>query len=288
MPLHGGKVMPARIWISVLLVAVLPAALAAQVRDSTPKPPPVHRTPAIRAITITYTDEAFLAPDTIPAGISTITAINHGKELHQGALVRIDSGHTAAELLTVLKGPAPLPGWATLYGGPQNSGSAVLNLPAGNYEWVCFVPATDGVPHFAKGMVRPLTVSAGRHNAASAPAPNLTVTMTDYTWAMTRPIRAGRQVIRVVVGVKSQPHEFMVLRLPPGKTVQDVMAWVSHPVGLPPAETIEGVAPMQPGTVSYSIITFTHGHYVLLCLVPDAKDGKPHALHGMVKEFTVQ
>ena len=280
--------MAVRSWIAVALVAALPAAGVAQVKDSTAKPPPVHRTPATRSITITYTDNAFLAPDTIPAGINTITAINQGKELHQAALVRIDSGHTTAELLTVMKGPAPLPGWATLYGGPQNSGSVVLSLPAGNYEWVCFVPSTDGVPHFAKGMVRPLTVIAGRHNAASAPAPNLTVTMTDYTWAMTRPIRAGRQVIRVVVGVKSQPHEFMVLRLPPGKTAQDVMAWASHPVGLPPAESIMGVAPMQPGTVAYTTVTFTRGHYVLLCMVPDAKDGKPHALHGMVKEFTIR
>ena len=91
--------------------------------------------------------------------------------------------------------------------------------------------------------------------------------------------------MRVVVDVKSQPHEFMIVRLPAGKTIQDVMAWVAHPVGLPPAETIEGIAPMQPGTVAYGAVDFKPGHYVLLCLVPDAKDGKAHALHGMVEEF---
>ena len=95
-------------------------------------------------------------------------------------------------------------------------------------------------------------------------------------------------MIRVVTSVNSQPHEFMVMRLGPGKTMQDVMAWAAHPVGLPPAEAVEGVAPMQPGTVAYSIANFKRGHYVLICLVPDAKDGKSHALHGMVREFTIK
>jgi hypothetical protein len=271
----------------VALCLALPAMGAAQVKDSTPKPPPPHRTPSTRSITVTYSDNAFSAPDVIPAGTSTIVANNQGKELHQGALVRLDSGRTMQDLLAVLKGPAPLPAWATLYGGPQNSGSAVMNLPPGNYVWVCFVPSVDGVPHFAKGMIRAMTVGPARV-AASAPAPDITVTMADYNWVLSRPITAGRHVLRVVVAVKSQAHEFMVVRLPAGKTVQDVMAWIANPVGLPPAETIVGIAPMQPGTVAYSSVAFIPGHYVLICLVPDAKDGKSHALHGMVKELTVQ
>ena len=34
--------------------------------------------------------------------------------------------------------------------------------------------------------------------------------------------------------------------------------------------------------------SFTPGDYTLLCFVPDAKDGKPHIAHGMVKNFTVK
>jgi len=34
--------------------------------------------------------------------------------------------------------------------------------------------------------------------------------------------------------------------------------------------------------------TFTAGDYALLCFVPDAKDGKPHLAHGMVKQFSVK
>ena len=32
---------------------------------------------------------------------------------------------------------------------------------------------------------------------------------------------------------------------------------------------------------------FQPGRYALLCFIPDAKDGKPHFVHGMAKEITV-
>jgi hypothetical protein len=32
---------------------------------------------------------------------------------------------------------------------------------------------------------------------------------------------------------------------------------------------------------------FEPGRYALLCFVPDAGDGMPHFMHGMVQEFTV-
>jgi uncharacterized cupredoxin-like copper-binding protein len=32
---------------------------------------------------------------------------------------------------------------------------------------------------------------------------------------------------------------------------------------------------------------FTPGEYALLCFLPDARDGKPHVAHGMVKQITV-
>jgi hypothetical protein len=34
-------------------------------------------------------------------------------------------------------------------------------------------------------------------------------------------------------------------------------------------------------------LTLTAGEYGLLCFIPDAKDGKPHFVHGMIKQFVV-
>ncbi len=33
---------------------------------------------------------------------------------------------------------------------------------------------------------------------------------------------------------------------------------------------------------------FKPGEYALLCMVPDAGDGKPHVAHGMVRQITVR
>ena len=37
----------------------------------------------------------------------------------------------------------------------------------------------------------------------------------------------------------------------------------------------------------YFTADLTPGNYALLCFVPDAKDGKPHLEHGMVKQFKI-
>jgi hypothetical protein len=41
------------------------------------------------------------------------------------------------------------------------------------------------------------------------------------------------------------------------------------------------------GARAYFTADFTPGNYVMLCFIPDAKDGKSHMEHGMVQPFTV-
>ena len=43
----------------------------------------------------------------------------------------------------------------------------------------------------------------------------------------------------------------------------------------------------MPGQHAFITVTLTPGRYGLLCFFPDAKDGKAHYTHGMVKEFRV-
>ena len=38
----------------------------------------------------------------------------------------------------------------------------------------------------------------------------------------------------------------------------------------------------------YFTADFAPGKYGLICFLPDAKDGKPHLAHGMVREITVK
>jgi hypothetical protein len=239
-------------------------------------------------VTITFVDWAFDAPAEIPAGMVTFRAVNKGKELHHATLVKLDKGHTVAQLKAVLQAKGPSPAWMTWYGGPQNESVVTMNLPEGDYAWVCLIPGPDGIPHFVKGMIRGMKVLPSK-TITPAPKADISVSMADYTWTFSKPITRGRHVLQVLNVQGAQPHEFVVVPLAPGKTAKDMLAWVDHPIGKAPALSVEGTAPMQAGLSNYTTINFVPGHYALFCFVPDPKDGKSHAEeHGMVKEFTVQ
>src|SRR5437867_3781761 len=63
-------------------------------------------------VTVTANDYSFAAPDSIPAGLTTVKMLNAGKEPHQVIFIRIDSGKTMAELQTALTTPnMAIPGW---------------------------------------------------------------------------------------------------------------------------------------------------------------------------------
>lgn len=108
-------------------------------------------------------------PGNVTAGKTTLAVVNKGKEPHEMALLK-PKGIPAAQLLQVLSAPpgsAPPPGpppfeWAGGYQAimPGATGWATLDLAAGEYALICFVPspANQGKPHFALGMFHPFSV----------------------------------------------------------------------------------------------------------------------------------
>jgi hypothetical protein len=206
-------------------------------------------------------------------------------------IVRLDSGKTVADLEAELAKPATPPTWAVFMGGPNapdptRESNATLALGPGNYVMLCLVDVPGGVPHFAKGMIHPFTVSAAPAGAkAVAPTPDMTVTLSDYAFDLSKPLTAGTHTFEVKNSA-SQMHEIELVRLAPGKTADQFMGWITKPAGPPPGSAVGGVAPFV-GTPIYFTADITPGNYVLICFVPDAKDGKPHFVHGMMKTITV-
>lgn len=244
-------------------------------------------------VTVTASDFAFAAPATLPAGLTTVRLVNQGKEMHHVQIVRLDEGHTVEELMQAGKQHGPLPAWARFVGGPsvpapQGFTEATLDLPAGTYALVCFIPSADGVPHLMKGMVKPLTVvPAQQPSEARAPEADVRLVLRDYAYDITPEITAGRHVIHVE-NTAVQPHEVVFMRLSPGKTPQDLLAWEQSRNGPPPAMPVGGTTLLSTGQDNLLQIDFEPGEYALLCFVPDAGDGKPHVAHGMVRQITVR
>jgi uncharacterized cupredoxin-like copper-binding protein len=246
---------------------------------------------AVHDVLVVATEYAFAAPDTIAAGMTTFTLRDDGKELHHLVIVRLDSGHTRADFAKAAEVAGPAPGWMVFVGGPNpptpgGVAKSTTNLLPGHYLLVCFIPAKDGQPHVAKGMIREMTV-VGTPSSASLPPSDAMITLAEYSYAISRPIAAGSRVI-AVHNEGTQTHEAILMRLAPGKTVGDVLTWIAGGLaGPPPALPVGGMSLLSPGGTAEFQAALTPGEYGLICVIPDGKDGKPHAVHGMMKQFTV-
>lgn len=278
--------------IPLMFAAAFAAGCTAKQQAASTPPAAVEQagsaTPAV--VTIHAHDFAFDAPNAIRAGVTTFHLINDGPGLHHVQLVRLDSGRTFADLQQALKNPGPPPRWVSFVGGanapdPHGESNATLDLQPGSYALLCLVDMPGGIPHFAKGMVHPLTVTADS-SAGVAPTADVDIALNDYGFALSKPLTAGAHVI-AVTNPSSQLHEVEIVRLAPGRTVQDMLAWISKMQGPPPGSAIGGGTAISPGAREEFKAKLTPGNYALICFIPDAKDGKPHFLHGMVHELTV-
>jgi len=245
------------------------------------------------AVTVTATDYAFQAPDSMAAGAVTVQLVNHGKELHQAQLIRLEQGKTLNDVAQVLKGGGPPPAWIKFVGGPNGIApgqetQATAVLPPGNYAYICLIPSPDGVMHAAKGMARPFTVTEASSTAASQmPTADVTIKLVDYDFQPSQPLKAGRQKI-MVENAGPQPHEVVLLKLAAGKTTEDFARWAEHGMkGPPPAQPLGGVTMLDKGAQGWFTADLTPGDYGFICFYPDVKDGKPHLAHGMMKNFKV-
>jgi len=275
------------------VAATATAAGAVHARVSADDP----RSAKANVVTVTATDYAFQAPDTIAAGRTTFHLVNKGPDFHHIWLVKLEQGKTLKDLVEATKTPGPLPKWAVDVGGPNTpmpggEASATLELEAGNYVLACVIPAMkDGQPHFMKGMVKALTVTPRRGvvqaGTTAAPAADVVMTLDDYDFRVSTPITRATKTIRVR-NVAEQTHEAIIVKLNPGTTVEQFLGAMEKPQGPPPGALIGGITGIAKGRIVDIPTSFTAGDYALICFVPDAKDGKPHLAHGMVKQFSVK
>lgn len=246
-------------------------------------------------VTITATDYAFDAPDQIPAGLTTFTMVDSGKEVHHATLIKLDQGKTFDDLMAGFKmmkpGTRP-PGWIILAGGPGAvapgaTSSLTTVLEPGNYALVCFVPDAKGVPHVAHGMARALTVTPAENANMTEPVADISVSLVDYKFNFSKPLTAGKHTLKIETG-PGQPHEFVLFQLMPGKTAADIPKFIGAGAqGPPPGVPVGGVSGVAAGRASFYTVDLKPGEYAIVCFLEDAKDGKPHFVHGMIQQITI-
>ncbi|MEP6508658.1 MAG: hypothetical protein ABJC63_10575 [Gemmatimonadales bacterium] len=250
---------------------------------------------APNVVNITASEYKFDAPADVPAGMTTFTMTNSGKEMHQAALIKLDSGKTMDDLMAgmkAMKPGAPPPGWVIAAGGanaaaPTSSSSLTTNLQPGNYVLACFIPDAKGVPHVMSGMAKALTVTPNATANTTEPTSDITVTLSDYKFDLSTPLTAGKHTLKIETA-PGQPHEFTFFQLAAGKTPADLTKYVETGMkGPPPGMPLGGVAALGSGNPVFYTVDLKPGDYAIVCFLNDAKDGKPHYAHGMTQAIKI-
>ncbi|MGH7526847.1 MAG: hypothetical protein ACREMX_09085 [Gemmatimonadales bacterium] len=225
-------------------------------------------------------------------GRTAFRLVNQGAEPHHLVVLRLEEGRTFDSLLAALKKPGPPPSWIRAVGGPNaaapgGESNTEQVLTAGHYAVICFVPSPDGAPHLAKGMVNSLEVTPASGPVAAETPADIVLKLSDYSFSLSAPLSPGKRVVRVE-NTGSQLHEIVLAKLAPGRSATELVAWeLGGRKGEAPGTFVGGMAPMERGEQALFSATFEPGEYALICFVPDAKDGKPHTAHGMVKQIKV-
>jgi uncharacterized cupredoxin-like copper-binding protein len=255
-------------------------------------------TSAPNVVIVVAHDFAFDLAPSIPAGLTTFELQNRGTQGHHLEIVRLDSGKTASDALAALikAGRGPRPAWMHSVGGPNaampgENSNATLVLGPGSYLAFCEIPGPTSMRHYMKGMVKPFTVTSPAR-PGDLPSADIVLNLVDYDFVLSHPLTRGHHVI-AVSNAGTQRHMVLIKRFPSnypaGTTARDLTAWALDPQGKPaPGHNEGGVTEISPGATVVMSRDFLPGRYLLICFSADEKDGKPHFMHGMQKEITIQ
>jgi hypothetical protein len=243
-------------------------------------------------------DYSYTLPDMLAAGQVTLVMRNVGKVPHQAQLMKLNSGVTLDQFAAALQqsGESAALALVSLEGGPgvldpgPNPEQVTVDLQAGNYVVVCFLVDPDGAPHFAKGMIKPLQVTAAPAGAPAAPlnAP-VTITLRDFQFETPDSLTSGNNTWKIT-NSGPQPHEIQVAKLPAGGGTDDVLKFfaTTPPTGPPTFQSIGGFQGISPNESGLLTLNLPGGDYAFYCAIPDPNTGKRHLEEGMLKQVTIR
>jgi hypothetical protein len=120
------------------------------------------------------------------------------------------------------------------------------------------------------------------------PTADVVLELSDYAFSLPTTLATGAHVIDVR-NVGTQSHMALLWRLRRGKSAADVVRWMDTPTdtGPAPVTLMGGVPDLAVGRSARLLFSLTPGRYLLICLVDDVHDHKPHYAHGMIREISV-
>ena len=118
----------------------------------------------------------------------------------------------------------------------------------------------------------------------------LDMKLQEYAFVFDTKAASSGNIAFNVTNTGKQEHEMLLVKTDPSFTTASLLeAAQSEEEGPPPFEDFGFLGFYEPGQTATVALThpLEQGKYFFLCFVPDVNDGTPHALKGMIQEFTV-
>lgn len=219
------------------------------------------------AIEVKGAEYAFVMPDEVEGSVVSFKTSNIGKELHEFALGRLSQGKTLEDVKKRLaQGEGEPPPWFQDVAGvpllsPGEKITITRKLQPGTYVFLCFIPSPKGVPHYDLGMLKSFEIVG--ESGRELPQPDATITAEKGGYDIPA-LEAGPQTLELK-NADTTEREFFMVRLEPGKTLEDIDAWGEG-----------GFKGPAPGTFLGAMQTIPPGSSVFLDI--DLEAGVPYTL----------
>ena len=223
-------------------------------------------------VEVTAGDFFFVAPESIPAGLTTFRLKQAGDFAHDMSILKIPPGRSVEEFATLLAAGQPRP-WAKNLGGPgfidpPLSTNATLVLEAGTYALACFLTAPKDPPEHMR-MVKPLQVVPAATARSSEPPTDLVVRILDNGYEFSPSLSAGRHLMRIE-NATSERRLFRMERVLPGRTIEEALKWGRQRLTVPdtgrPTEPKGRLASFEPGEHLIMSVMLDPGTYLVSSL----------------------
>ena len=254
---------------------------------------PVSRARAQRVLTVVAHDTSLESSPTVPAGITTIRLALKGKAKRELVVHRVPASTTPEELARGAAGRSErwFHDWS--FGGPSvprdstSDASATLDLRPGRYVLVAYEVDASGRPRGDKFIWREVSVIAG---AVLIPArfvvPDVTMRIREGRIEVSGVVRTGQRVVQVE-NDGSRPHDVVIGRLKPGKTIDDVRRWDSDRTDPAPFVYVGGLTPMSNGLTAQTKLVLQTGDHVVLCRMRHGGEREHDYQRGVLASFRV-
>jgi len=229
----------------------------------------------------------------VPAGITTVRLAFKGKVKRELVVHRVPAGTLPEELAHGAAGRQERWFHAWSFGGPSaprdsaSEASATLDLRPGRYVLVAYEVAPGGRPRGDKFIWREVSVIAG---AVLIPArfavPDVTMRLKDGRIEVSGVVHTGQRIVQVE-NAGTRPHDLLIGRLKPGKTMDDVRRWDSDRADPAPFVYVGGLTPMSSGVTAQTKLVLQTGVHVVLCTMRNGRERERDYQRGVLASFKV-